>query len=76
MNFTTYDRDNDQSDINCAKDHGGQGAWWYKACHHSNLNGLYLMAGELFGKGMNWYHWKNDRRSMKKTEMKLRPAGF
>jgi ficolin len=76
MNFTTHDRDNDQYGAgNCAVKY--QGAWWYGSCHHSNLNGLYLAVGnKTSDKGMNWWELKNDRRSMKKTEMKLRPAGF
>jgi hypothetical protein len=74
MKFSTYDRDNDQWSSNCAVD--SQGAWWYKTCQYSNLNGRYLKAGERSDKGMNWSHWKNDRRSMKKSEMKIRPTGF
>ena len=75
MKFSTYDRDNDQwSSVNCASDR--KGAWWYKSCHFSNLNGRYLKAGEIYDQGINWLHWKNDYRSMKKTEMKIRPAPF
>ena len=75
MKFTTYDRDNDQSDgENCAV--SWQSAWWYKGCQHSNLNGRYLKAGETSAKGIRWWHCKIDNRSMKKTEMKIRPAGF
>jgi hypothetical protein len=72
MKFSTYDRDNDQSG-NCAVTY--QGAWWYKSCHYSNLNGRYLKAGERSYKGMNWQHWKSSM-SMKKSEMKIRPTGF
>jgi hypothetical protein len=74
MKFTTYDRDNDQSSGNCAV--AWQGAWWYLDCHHSNLNCLYLKVGQKSPKGVDWMHWKNDRRSMKKTEMEIHPAGF
>jgi ficolin len=74
MKFSTYDRDNDRNGGNCAVAY--QGAWWYNSCHSSNLNALYLKAGARSGKGINWYIWKRDYRSMKKTEMKIRPAGF
>ena len=74
MKFSTYDRDNDQySSGNCASYY--KGAWWYKSCHDSNLNGLYLKAGDSSDKGMRWRHWKNSN-SKKKTEMKIRPAEF
>jgi hypothetical protein len=74
MKFTTYDRDNDHWGSNCAVKY--QGAWWYKSCHISNLNGLYLKAGATSGKGTNWQKWKNNFMSMKTTEMKIRPAQF
>jgi ficolin len=73
MNFTTYDRDNDKNDANCAVSY--QGAWWYNSCHHSNLNGRYLKAVEQSYTGMNWQGWRGTR-SMKETEIKIRPAGF
>ncbi|KAL9958830.1 hypothetical protein ACROYT_G035898 [Oculina patagonica] len=72
--FTTKDRDNDgHNSVNCASVY--KGAWWYKDCHHSNLNGLYLN-GKKDGKGMVWYHWKNNSESVKRSEMKIRPKDF
>ena len=38
--FSTRDRDHDTWSHNCAEVFGG--AWWYKACHHANLNGKYV----------------------------------
>ena len=75
MKFTTYDRDNDPwGSGNCAS--RWKGAWWYFSCQESNLNGRYLKAGVRSGQGIRWYYWKKDNRSMKKTEMKIRPAQF
>ncbi|RUS70299.1 hypothetical protein EGW08_021938 [Elysia chlorotica] len=38
QNFSTFDQDNDLGPIgNCAKRY--YGAWWYKYCHQSSLNG-------------------------------------
>ena len=74
MKFSTYDRDNDHASGNCAS--SWKGAWWYDNCHRSHLNGRYLKAGERSSQGINWHHWKNDYRSLKKTEIKIRTAEF
>ncbi|KAK3777353.1 hypothetical protein RRG08_012018 [Elysia crispata] len=50
--FSTFDRDNDvYSGVNCAVSY--HGAWWYKSCHNSNLNGIWL---EKAGKGVCWHN--------------------
>ena len=61
MSFTTKDRDNDKSSGNCALVHTG--AWWYKNCYYSNLN----------GRRISWHHWKNN---LKRSEIKIRPNDF
>ena len=72
--FSTKDRDNDaSSSSNCASHR--KGSWWYKNCYHSNLNGLY-MNGKDNNAGMVWYHWKNNNKSVKRSEMKIRPKLF
>ena len=64
--FTTNDRDNDIYSGNCAVIDSG--AWWYRSCYHSNLNGLYL--NEYNASGVTWYHFRV-YHSLKFTEMKL-----
>ena len=69
--FTTYDRDNDLSSANCAV--SDQGAWWYRSCTNSNLNGKYLR-GANDCDGVRWYTFNTavPCYSYKWSEMKLR----
>ncbi|XP_053551859.1 ficolin-1-B [Bombina bombina] len=70
--FSTKDRDNDSSPSKCALVY--KGAWWYKACHFSNLNGLYLKDSQTSSaNGVNWKSGKGYKYSYKVTEMKFRP---
>ena len=69
MQFSTKDRDNDQTSGNCAT--LWQGAWWYRACAHSNLNGLYR-SGLSGTQGVGWYNFLNNYNSLKFAQMKLR----
>ncbi|KAM9326272.1 tenascin-R [Gastrophryne carolinensis] len=67
--FSTKDKDNDMAVTNCAASY--KGAWWYKNCHRTNLNGKY---GETrHSQGINWYHWKGHEFSIPFVEMKMRP---
>ncbi|XP_019614381.1 PREDICTED: techylectin-5B-like [Branchiostoma belcheri] len=71
--FSAKDRDNDVYSSSCAQMF--KGAWWYGDCYHSNLNGQYHLG--TFGSndgGVTWRHWKGNNYSLKRTEMKLRPA--
>lgn len=67
MQFSTFDRDNDiQPSQHCARLYIG--AWWYKDCHDSNLNGKW---GEKQYKGPRWGSFTNDEPASF-TEMKIR----
>ncbi|XP_056001834.1 fibrinogen-like protein A [Ostrea edulis] len=68
--FSTWDQDNDIWDKNCAT--YCHGAWWYRDCYASNLNGQYV-GSALYGvKYPFWRHWKS-LNALKKTVMQIRP---
>lgn len=58
MKFTTKDSDNDRNGGNCATTY--KGAWWYKSCYTTNLN----------GKNMQWNGIASPPKS---SEMKIKP---
>lgn len=73
--FSTKDADNDNYvGTHCSQIYGG--GWWYKNCHYSNLNGIYLHQYDTRGsyKEIIWYHWRGWVYSLKATEMKLVPV--
>ena len=74
--FSTFDRDQDGTTVNCAE--ANHGAWWYgesTTCLYSNLNGMYVSSGTGTRENLVWYYWKNSWSvSMKATEMKVRPS--
>ena len=61
MKFSTNDQDNDIDGGNCAISYAG--AWWYKSCYNSNLNGRF---GRQDSTGIEFYGLHTF------TEMKLR----
>jgi ficolin len=72
MKFSTLDQDNDIDGTSCAELY--KGAWWYKKCHVSNLNGLYLRGQHAsFADGVEWHSFRGYNYSLQFTEMKIRP---
>ncbi|XP_044165395.1 ficolin-2-like isoform X1 [Acropora millepora] len=72
MQFSTKDQKNDPWNSSCAVKY--KGAWWYKTCHTSNLNGQYLGGHhDTFADGINWKAFRGFYYSLKRSEMKLRP---
>ncbi len=73
MGFSTLDVDNDANPGSCAVTFNG--AWWYRSCHDSHLNGLNLNSDKAaFAKGINWLTWLGHEYSYKSCEMALRAA--
>nr|XP_039260839.1 microfibril-associated glycoprotein 4-like [Styela clava] len=70
MEFSTKDSDNDQTSGSCAITWSG--AWWYKYCYNSNLNGIYYQDGRNDKRSVTWYTWKFNFQSLKFSEMKFR----
>ncbi|XP_060079104.1 microfibril-associated glycoprotein 4-like [Ylistrum balloti] len=73
--FTTKDMDNDERvNANCANVF--RGSWWYRSCHHSNLNGFYSPTP---GNNPDTMCWKNftgtvEFTSLRKSKMMIRPV--
>ena len=64
--FSTYDRDNDRDNRNCAVVRGA--GWWYSKCGSCRLNGDHT-GNQLQLKFDNW----PDNRFLDWVEMKIRP---
>ncbi|XP_056410941.1 fibrinogen alpha chain [Hyla sarda] len=81
MKFSTYDRDSDKWEENCAEMYGG--GWWYNNCQAANLNGVYYNGGQYdprnnvpyeIENGIVWVLFKPADYSLKTVKMKIRPV--
>ncbi|KAG9480020.1 hypothetical protein GDO78_011827, partial [Eleutherodactylus coqui] len=81
MKFSTYDRDSDKWEENCAEMYGG--GWWYNNCQAANLNGIYYNGGQYdprnnvpyeIENGIVWVLFKPADYSLKTVKIKIRPV--
>ena len=68
--FTTIDRDNDASSLNCAIFRSA-GPWWYKDCYSVSLNGKYYHVSTSATGAITWFGLRG-LNSLKKVSMKIR----
>ncbi|KAK4877596.1 hypothetical protein RN001_010102 [Aquatica leii] len=73
--FSTYNRDNDRSSLNCAS--MLKGGWWWKSCGRG-LNGLYLHDPQdlTARQGIVWFRWRGWDYTLKKSTMMIKPKGL
>ncbi|XP_069834819.1 fibrinogen alpha chain-like [Dendropsophus ebraccatus] len=81
MRFSTFDRDSDKWEENCAEMYGG--GWWYNNCQAANLNGIYYNGGHYDPRnnvpyeaenGVVWVLFRPADYSLKTVRMKIRPV--
>ena len=66
MKFSTPDQDQNSCAINY---HAG---WWFKNCFNTNPNGMYLKTAVISSKSVNWHHFGNEYRALKKIRLMIR----
>ncbi|XP_006867994.1 PREDICTED: fibrinogen alpha chain [Chrysochloris asiatica] len=80
MQFSTFDRDADQWEENCAEVYGG--GWWYNNCQAANLNGIYYSGGSYdprvnspyeIENGVVWIPFRGADYSLRAVRMKIKP---
>lgn len=80
MQFSTFDKDADQWEENCAEVYGG--GWWYNNCQAANLNGIFYPGGSYdprnnspyeIENGVVWVPFRGADYSLRVVRMKIRP---
>uniref|UniRef100_A0A8C6UAF7 Microfibril associated protein 4 n=2 Tax=Neogobius melanostomus TaxID=47308 RepID=A0A8C6UAF7_9GOBI len=76
MKFSTFDKDQDVWNNNCARAY--MGGFWYRYCHQTNPTGVYLWGNAAYGApsltGVIWRTWKGNVYSLKSITFKIRPV--
>ena len=70
MQFTSYDVDNDLSDVNCAIWEGGKGGNWYDNCSVQNMNGIYGANRAAGPEYMFWWDFDTSNPTMALKSMR------
>eukprot|EP00795_Rhopilema_esculentum_P009198 gene9198-16872_t len=72
--FSTKDSNNDLYRLRCAQRF--RGAWWFRTCLRSNLNGAYAKESGFFygAEGIKWLSFNHRQAVLVKTEMKITPS--
>ncbi|XP_029954683.1 microfibril-associated glycoprotein 4-like [Salarias fasciatus] len=74
QSFSTFDKDQDSSDTNCAQRF--LGGFWFKSCYQTNPTGIYQW-GRAFGRfstGIVWSKWRGFSYSVKCITFMFRPS--
>ena len=74
MMFSTYDRDNDKHNSDCAAAH--KGGWWYNTCRDAHPTGIYYNEVTYEIDGITWWRNNHDNYSFKEMTLMLIPKGF
>ena len=76
MQFSTFDKDNDQWSSHCASKSNflGGGAGWWNKCGHENLNGYNYGNATTSHKSMFWFTWGFKYECLKSITMAIRPV--
>ncbi|XP_050737162.1 angiopoietin-2-like [Eriocheir sinensis] len=70
--FSTVNRDNDRSSLNCAS--MLKGGWWWRSCGRG-LNGIYLTdPNDLTARqGIVWFRWRGWDYTLKRSVLMIKP---
>ncbi|KAK8372016.1 hypothetical protein O3P69_011877 [Scylla paramamosain] len=71
--FSTYDKDLDSLEGNCASNNGG--GWWYKKCHRAALTATFPVSRARNSRTIRWYR-TDGWLVLDDVIMKIRPSNY